>query len=538
MAIINFTDKVTSLFDEDALTTSTPGELVINFGDLTTTGDLANGIFAGANDVTIRHFGRVETNGLGAAGIFVQGENARIENYGSVVTHGDYFGDFEFFSEGIFVLGDGFYMANYGLVQVEGESSSAMVGLGTDGKVINFNVVRSSAAESTVIVAVGDHSQVINAGKVTVTGSNSAALWVAGADASAINLGQIVVTSDSGIAMQGALGDTHLSNQGVIRVTADESEGMGGFFGNGHELSNFGLIEMEGAFAIGIAADGAGPPFLPPAAGSDHEIVNAGRISTDGDGGIGVALGMRSRGFLPAEFGEIENHSVIETEGDGAAGVAMIGNDHALTNSGRITSDGGAFDSEAHGVLRAAGVLVSGDDALVKNTDKGVIESKNADSAAVELNVLERDGLPAAGMSSTLENFGLIKGAGAAVLGGAGQETVINHGRIVGDVLLGDGDDTFVFGKGGVLAGDLVLGGGDDLVVIENGAKTAHIADFDDLGDDIIDVSAFLFSNIGELMAESEQVGNDVVISLDHNDKLILADVQLGTLDAADFWFV
>ena len=57
----------------------------------------------------------------------------------------------------------------------------------------------------------------------------------------------------------------------------------------------------------------------------------------------------------------------------------MIGDDHHLTNSGRITTDGGAFDSEAHGVLRAAGVVVSGDEALVENTRKGVIESENAD---------------------------------------------------------------------------------------------------------------------------------------------------------------
>jgi hypothetical protein len=39
-----------------------------------------------------------------------------------------------------------------------------------------------------------------------------------------------------------------------------------------------------------------------------------------------------------------------------------------------------------------------------------VIESLNPASAAVELNVMERDGLPASAMSSTLENFGRIAG--------------------------------------------------------------------------------------------------------------------------------
>ena len=99
-----------------------------------------------------------------------------------------------------------------------------------------------------------------------------------------------------------------------------------------------------------------------------------------------------------------------------------------------------------------------------RNARAGVIESLNADSAAVELNVLERDDLPAADMSSTLENFGLIEGAAIAVLGGDGQETVINRGRIIGDVDLGFGDDTFVFGSGGGVDGALILGGGDDFV--------------------------------------------------------------------------
>ena len=73
MTIINFEDKFTDGFDEDALTTSTSDERLINFGNLRTTGDLANGIFADADDVTVRNFADIETLGLGAAGICVQG---------------------------------------------------------------------------------------------------------------------------------------------------------------------------------------------------------------------------------------------------------------------------------------------------------------------------------------------------------------------------------------------------------------------------------------------------------------------------------
>src|SRR5262245_46937377 len=536
MTIINLVKRFTSGLNEDALTTSTAGEHVLNFGSLTTIGDLANGIFADANDVSIRNFAAIETFGLGAAGIFVQGENAHIENYGSVVTHGTSTGDFEFFSEGIFAEGDRFYIANYGSVHVEGDFSSGLVGVGADGVIINYGHVDSLAFGSTVVAAVGDGSQVINAGEVTARNDDMGALFALGEDAAALNLGRIVVTGAGSDGMDGVVADTHVTNKGSIQITGDNSFGMAGF-GDGHELSNFGLIQTHGTFAAGMvtredAEDGLGLNF---------EMLNAGRIVTEGEFAIGISLGLSRGGLGPATDGQVVNSGVIKTEGDGAAGVVMIGDGHHLTNSGQITTDGGAFDFTGDTfevVLRAAGVVVSGDDALVENTRSGVINSVDAVSAAVELNVVERDGLPASATSSTLENFGLIKGAAVAVLGGAGQETVINHGRIVGDVDLGDGADTFVFGHGGTVSGDLFLSSGDDLVLIENGSGTSHIADFaaGALSDDVIDVSAF-FSSFGDLQAHSKQQGGDVTIALDHNDKLVLENVQLSSLNFGDFLF-
>ena len=147
------------------------------------------------------------------------------------------------------------------------------------------------------------------------------------------------------------------------------------------------------------------------------------------------------------------------------------------------------------------------------------------------------EGVLADGTSTTLENFGRIDGA-VAVLGGAGDETVINHGRIVGDVDLGGGDDTFHFGSGGTVAGNVFLGAGDDHVVIENGSGKTVIADFAEgaTSGDQIDVSEF-FSSFGEVTAHSQQRGNDVVINLDKNDTLVLADVVLGNLTNGDFFF-
>ena len=200
--------------------------------------------------------------------------------------------------------------------------------------------------------------------------------------------------------MRGADGSTHLTNMGLIHITGDDTLGIIARLGNGHHVSNFGQIETEGTFALGIATSGR-----------DNEIVNAGQLSTEGDLALGVTVGLTRIGFVPAADGAIVNRGVIETDGDGAPGVVMIGDGHHLTNSGRITTNGGVFDGEPVGLFRAAGVVVSGDEALVLNTRTGVIASENADSAAVELNVLERDGLSNTDTSSTLENFGRMDGA-------------------------------------------------------------------------------------------------------------------------------
>ena len=272
--------------------------------------------------------------------------------------------------------------------------------------------------------------------------------------------------------------------------------------------------------------------------GQELEIINTGHVSTSGTAAFAVALGLDLPNpfdvHLGAVSGRIDNRGEIETHGDGAAGIVMVGDDHTLTNSGQITTHGGEGEGDFLGLARAAGVLVSGDDALVENTRTGVIESTNDNSPAVELNVLA--GFLAANTSSQLRNFGLIRGAEVAVLGGAGDETVVNYGRIEGDVDLGDGADWIVFGRGGTIAGEVLLGGGDDVVRVEDGSGMSHISDFlaGNASGDVVDVSAF-FSSFDDLWAHSQQQGGNVVIALDRNDRLVLENVDLDDLNDDDF---
>jgi hypothetical protein len=565
VTIINKKNITTSGFDADALVITTPGASMLNFGDLTTIGDLANGIYAGANNVCIRNLGDIETFGLGAAGIFASGSSAQIENDGTVSTQGGFYdpnpkvdGD-ETYSEGIFANGDRFQITNYGVVRVgHGEFSSCLIGIGTDGVVVNYGTVESVSDGSTVLEALGDRSQAINAGLLTTTGNDIVGIFALGDSSQVINTGRLTVTGDNDVGTlvrgeggsavnrgdlsltgQGAEGmfagprNGRLINGGTIHITGDNSFGMVGL-GDGEQIDNLGSIETHGTHAIGIEGLGSHP--FP--AGQNINVVNGGYINTEGDLAIGVALGLPIVPPGTATDASIVNTGAIESHGDGAAGVLIFGDGNHLTNSGQITTNGGAADAGV-ATLHAAGVVVSGDGTLVENASSGVIESNNDASAAVELNALKQNGLNNAKTSATLENYGVVKGASVAVLGGDGAEIVINHGHITGDVILGGGPDTFVFGSGGRLTGMLFLGGGNDRVTIERDSGSMTIADFvaGAAAKDIIDISAF-YSNFTDLKAHSYQLGNDVVVGLGKQDQLVLAQVKLSALDTSDFSFV
>jgi hypothetical protein len=178
-------------------------------------------------------------------------------------------------------------------------------------------------------------------------------------------------------------------------------------------------------------------------------------------------------------------------------------------------------------------VLVSGNGVSIENERIGMIRAIVL-TRGNQLNVIARDGANNAQLSSLVENWGLIKGLDVAISGGDGHESIINHGSIVGDIVLGAGADTFVFGKGGDLSGHLFLGEGNDLVYIETGSGTSRIDDFTTTFDDI-NVSAF-YSNFDDLVAHSEQNSSDTIINLDHSDQLVLIGVT--ALHPGDFSFV
>jgi Ca2+-binding RTX toxin-like protein len=113
------------------------------------------------------------------------------------------------------------------------------------------------------------------------------------------------------------------------------------------------------------------------------------------------------------------------------------------------------------------------------------------------------------------------------------------------DVRGGAGNDHLIGGRGAdILAG----GGGDDLLTGGQGADHFDFAalfghdtitDFAATGSahDVVRFDAGIFADFADLQQHMAAVGNDVVITLDGGDSIVLQHVALASLTAADFAF-
>ena len=557
MPILNRRNITTSGFDEDALVSHRANDVIQNFAVLRTTGDLADGIYGNANGVKVTNRGVIDVAGDGAAGIFIEGNDALINNLGSVQTHGGIFdpdgvpftGD-EFSPDAIRVAGDRYWVENNGDVRASGSQCTAIIAIGNGGTVRNYSQLFATGEGAAGVFTVGDHNEGVNRGAITVSGLFSQGMFFFGSNNSVSNIGTLSATSDLfgyGIL---AIGDSNrVANTGTIRIdSAYAGFGMlaegwsnqllnagtiyasgqfvrGVYLENGSHLLNSGAIYVDGDYGKGVFVLGPGV-----------SIDNSGSISTIGTAAIGLEIGYQ---LEAAPNGWIINSGQIQTHGAGAQGVRMLGDGSHVSNTGTIETFGGMAIDEGTIALAANAVFVSGDGAAVINSKSGRIVSHEADSAAIALDMAFGPLSANPTGHSTLENYGLIRASKTAIVAGDASETVLNYGTIIGDVILGGGDDTYLAGRGGTLAGLLTLGAGDDLVILCDGSGRTVISDFlaGTGSDDVLDVSAFDFHNLAGVLAAARQVGNDVVISLDRDDQVVLKNVTFGQLSADDFNF-
>ena len=265
------------------------------------------------------------------------------------------------------------------------------------------------------------------------------------AEADGIDLGNSVLND-------GGNNRVLISSTGSIFAEGNAIENSGG----GLDLTNEGSLFSKSATII--AEDGS------------NVITNSGTITSSGNG-ITATNGnntISNGGAITAAF----------------TGISATGGSSEITNTGTITSSNGfgiaasgggnTISNGGHVVAAFDGIIAGGPGTLIANSGSVVTSSTLATDAAVKI-------LSLAGETNRLVNNGELAGQVNAVLGGAGDETVVNRGTMDGSVDLGKGADLF---KGWFGAVDGEIHGGIGFDTIGGGAGEDVI--FGDNGNDVL----------------------------------------------------
>ncbi len=328
--------------------------------------------------------------------------------------------------------------------------------------------------------------------------------------------GSVVSTAGSGIVMNGLSGFVSIAGTVDAALTGVAVGNPSGTAGAGASNGNDLLVTGSGSvfgFSFGVVL-----------ADRDASLVNFGTIS--GNQGVmagfftnvdatdasinnaGQIIGMEHGLFLSSFTGTITNSGRISAAsndvsnsiggfGFNAAAIMLLGDGIQLVNSATLScsSDTGY------------GIAIQGNAARIVNTGLIVTASTSATIAAVTM-------ATTTGQTATLlnGNSGLISTVLTAVLGGDGDELVINRGEIVGSILLGGGNDVFD-GRGGRVAGSADGGIGDD--TLTGGSFFDRL-----LGGDDLDV----LNGQGEDDLLSGGAGTDILRGGDGADTLSAGD--------------
>jgi Ca2+-binding RTX toxin-like protein len=281
-----------------------------------------------------------------------------------------------------------------------------------------------------------------------------------------------------------------------------------------------------------------------------------------------------TRTVLPQGYVSAENDTVY----------GLAGNDTVYGLGGDDVLDGGAGNDKLYGGL-GNDTLIGGDgkdtlqgddgnDILIGGAGDDILNGGSGNDTFVLAGALGRDTISggsgtdaiqadgtgalsvakfsasAASIESWLGNGAGVNGtSGKDILDFSGLQSVSNMGVIDGlagnDTITGTSEaDTIRGGAGNDIltggAGNDVLSGGDgkDKFVFTVGCGHDTITDFV-AGPASVDVVQMkgLFANFSQVLAASQQVGSDVVITFNANDSLTLSNVTLASLAANDFLY-
>lgn len=294
--------------------------------------------------------------------------------------------------------------------------------------------------------------------------------------------------------------------------------GGGPSFGVGNELANI----ITGNIGDNLLIGGAGNDIIEGDQGNDLLYGETGADTLMGGYGVDYLAGGLGNDVL--DGGVFEDALYGEDGDDILWGGDGFFTDILVGGAGNDTLRGDSLAADYDLMDGGAGDDVywvdTGDD-LTFEALNGGIDTVHADVRVANAGVylwanvenLVLEGTTTFGVGNELDNTITGNASVNLLLGGAGNDTI--NGRGGNDVLFGEaGNDRFVFtaGTGGDVIGDFTR------------------------GQDRIDVSAFGFS-FAQLLPNFIQNGNVGAINLGNGDFIVLHNVTMSTLTAADFIF-
>jgi Ca2+-binding RTX toxin-like protein len=238
---------------------------------------------------------------------------------------------------------------------------------------------------------------------------------------------------------------------------------------------------------------------------SGNTLINNGHVfDDDGEHSVSIELDGEATHFTNSATGVVTGLTGVRLLGDhqnmvnqglidvSEEGVKVYGKQSSLTNHGKIFADGTGVD-----LINCSGsTIINADDGKIKSSDgTGVSFSTDTD------------------VTVKFINEGSVTSKFDAVSGSNGNDKVVNHGTLSGNVNLGDGDNLFDT-RQGTFNGSFIAGDGDDTLITDKASiKFSNTSDTD--GFDTVEstVSYTLNANVERLgllgKANINATGND-----------------------------
>jgi hypothetical protein len=540
---------------------------IVNKGNLTTFGASARGISATAsNGVSVENHGVVITGGDYArainAFVSVYGD-ANVVNTNDLTTTGQ-MADGITATVGMVAQPGSASIYNSGNISIAqsapGQSSAAIAARVARGDIdiTNYNALRTGAGGT------GISATIVLSGNITINADSGRADGTGGIFADSVGIRATVNTGDvsifsvgdvaagqGGIDAYAKLGDISITSYGniesrggsaIVATAAQQGsvtvhntgnltaakEGIDGFSGNGDAtIVNAGDISAagQGARAIHLASRGTGVAAITStgritAAGDNSRgiaaevydgivlnVENQGDIHVAGAGAYGMRLtangsgsiNLIARGSITAEGGSnygiaagsmggdvtVDAQADFQILGHDGRGIAVTGINASVSSNGNLLLGG----DNAAGIIAAANIpTIAGDPGTARIASAGAVTMTGANAVALQAESLYGDaevlvgagtvtggsGQGGAGIelfaagAARLENRGIIQSLNDRAIvndPGSGPATIDNFNMIIGSVSLNDGEDSLANRGLFEARGDSDFGSGTDEMV-------------------------------------------------------------------------